>query len=170
MIALRLLLRGAPEITDPQLDFSMVSINGLRTSLYNFSGMTQHIDGLVKRISSKFGKAAILLLVAANCAQAETVSFNAAGDFANGFTQKAGTGGNQFEEVGSIGVGGTRAIRRTSTGTEYVSYISNTDKGGVLGTSSLSLRFNYTNNSTGVGGKPLVFEMVRDVNPCQKRS
>lgn len=98
-----------------------------------------------------------LTFFAVGSLRSETLSFNNGGDFSNQFVRQAGTGGNQFEETDAIGIAGSRAISRSATGSEKVSYIRNISMGQLLSVGRLSLKFNYSTNSTGTGGEPLFF-------------
>ena len=96
--------------------------------------------------------------------EAATLSFNNSEDFDNQFTRNSGTGENRFEEIASIGVGGSRALQRSSSGTETISYAKNGPLGGLTNAASVSLRFKYSTNSTGSGGVPLFFGITTNVN------
>lgn len=96
-----------------------------------------------------------LLALSVEPVSADTLSFNSSGDFDSQFTRRAGSAENRFEEAVSIGVAGSRALRRSSTGTETVSYTSSASMGALQTTAGLSIRFNYSTNSTGSGGVPL---------------
>jgi uncharacterized protein len=96
--------------------------------------------------------------------QADTLTFNNSGEFSGEFTRGIGTGDNLFEEAAAVGIGGSRGIRRSSTGTEMVAYSKFNSLGSILNNSSVSLKFNYTTNLTGSGGVPLFFGFATNSN------
>ncbi|MCZ6673965.1 MAG: fibronectin type III domain-containing protein [Verrucomicrobia bacterium] len=126
--------------------------------------MTQKFNRFVSRIGQLGPKILTALLIASTSIRAETLSFNASGDFDNQFTQRAGSGDNRFEEAASIGISGSRAIRRFANGSETVAYTRNTSLGGLLNTVTVSLRFNYSTNSTSSGGEPFFFGITSNAN------
>ena len=142
----------------------MNSTSGLITKQTNYSRMTQK----TYRFSKRCGRTALSILVftltASATLSAETLSLNSAGDFSNEFTQRAGTGDNRFEEADGIGIAGSRAIRRTATGTERVAYAGNTSLDSMLNQASIAIRFNYSTNSTGSGGVPLFYGVSTNSN------
>lgn len=129
--------------------------SGLTAKQTAYSRMTQ----LINRFAKSFGPTAKLFLAITLFTSvgltAETLSLNNSGDFTDEFSQRAGTGDNRFEEADAIGVAGSRAIRRTATGVDKVAYTGNTSLGSMLNQATVSIRFNYSTNSTGSGGVPL---------------
>ncbi len=109
-------------------------------------------------------KLASVALLSTCILNAETLSLNGTGDFDTQFTRKAGTGENRFDEVSGIGISGSRAIRRSASGSETVSYISNNPIGGLSNSAQFSVRFKYATNLTGSGGIPLFFGITTNAN------
>ena len=128
---------------------------GLNDKHTDYSRMTQ----ITNRFARSCGRFALCLLALnflnPKALEAETLSLNGSGDFTGEFTQRAGSGDNRFDEAASIGVSGSRAIRRSDSGTDQVAYTRDTSLSSMLDQASVSIKFNYSTNATGSGGVPL---------------